>query len=206
MSQIPMHQTAAASPLPDIRWDGVSLRRMPFRIAIAATLSVLLPGLGHLLVGERKKGFILLGITMASLLVAVAIIPHDPFAALAMFTQPRNLAAVFVADIAFLLFRCYAVIDVVRHSRVRSLRAPGVVIGLSLLLAITAAPHAAVAYYDLVTYQFLEEVFGDNAEPRPVVAPAQVELTREVRLADGVAPAAPPVVAPDGDSNASNNP
>ena len=70
---------------------------------------------------------------------------------------------------------------------------------LALLLAITAAPHIAVAYYDVITYQFLDEVFdGGNSARRQTVAPTEVQTTHEVRLADGVNASAPPVVAPTG--------
>ncbi len=206
MSELPIHQTPAAAALPDLRWDGTSLRRIPARVALAAALSVLLPGLGHLLVGRTRKGLVLLSVTVASLLLALMIIPKEPFAALAMFTQPRNLVVVLIADLSFLVFRCYAVVDVIRGGGVQSLRAPGAMIGLVLLLAITAAPHVAIGYYDIVTYQFLENMFGSDPEPRQGAAPIQVELTREVRLADGVQPAAPPVVAPDGETNESSNP
>ncbi len=161
--------------------------------------SVLLPGLGHLLIGKRRKGLLLLGISLASMLLVVAIVPTEPFAALAMFTQPRNLAALLVADLALMLFRVYAVIDVVRNGESRNERHPGMLVALVLLLAITAAPHIAVAYYDIVTYQFLDNVFdGGASAKRQGVAPTEVHTTLEVRLADGVNAAAPPVVAPTG--------
>lgn len=207
MSEIPLHQSARSATLPEISWSRPATGAFSARLIFAAVLSVLLPGLGHLLIGNRRKGLTLLALTVASVLLVIAIVPREPFAMLAMFTQPRNLAALLVADLALMLFRAYAVIDVVRGGSSRAERHPGMLAALALLLAITAAPHIAVAYYDIVTYQFLDNVFdGGNAAKRQTVAPAEVQTTLEVRLADGVNAAAPPVVAPTGVANDSGTP
>lgn len=196
MSEIPLQQTTRAATLPEITWNRPGTGGFSPRLVIAALLSVLVPGAGHLLIGERRKGLVLLGVSIASALLVVAIVPREPFAALAMFTQPRNLGALLIADLALMLFRVYAVVDVVRSGKPRSERHAGTLLAVALLVAMTAAPHVAVAYYDIVTYQFLEEVFDNDSSPPQAVAPGEVQLTREVRLADGVVPAAPPVVAP----------
>ncbi|MGD9714425.1 MAG: hypothetical protein AB7V46_20545 [Thermomicrobiales bacterium] len=199
MSEIPLQSTNSAQTLPEITWKRPVTWPFPGRVIVAAALSALIPGTGHVLIGERRKGLLLLAATLVSVLAVVAVVPREPFAALAMLTQPRNLAGLLVADVALLLFRGYAVIDVVRSGRKRADNHPGMLVVLALLLAFTAAPHVAVAYYDIVTYQFLENVFdGGNAFRREAVAPAQVQTTLEIRLADGVNAAAPPVVAPTG--------
>jgi len=207
VSQIPFQQTSSVSALPEITWSRPATDQFSGRVAFAALLSVLVPGLGHLFLGERRKGLTLLGASLLSALILVAVMPREPFAVLAMFTQPRNLLALLLVDLALLLFRAYAVVDVVRGSDESNQRHPGMLAVLALLLAITAAPHVAVAYYDVITYQFLDNVFdGGNSARRQTVAPTEVQTTREVRLADGVNAAAPPVVAPTGEADDSSSP
>jgi hypothetical protein len=164
----------------------------------AAMLSIALPGLGHLVIGERRRGLTLIGITAALVTIAIAFSPRDPFEALSLLVQPRNLAGLLVADVAIMAFRIFAVVDAYRcgqpavTSRPRRRSAP--LVAMALLVAITAAPHLAVAYYDLVTYQFLDRTFNRDAPPKQAEAPTEVELTREIRLKEGVTPLAPPVV------------
>ncbi len=200
MFQVRTESSSSPRALPRIDWRGERLLPRSGRLVIAGVLTVLIPGLGHLLMGRTRKGWSLIGISAGLLALAIAIIPREPFAALAMFSQPRNLELLLVADLGLLLFRAYALIDLLRRPSpgAAPLRAnPALAVLLAGLLLLTAAPHAAVAWYDIVTYRFLEDVFGDEGEAPVAVAPGEVELTREVRLADGVVPAAPPVVESD---------
>lgn len=206
MAQFPLQTTSNVSPLPEIAWSRPATGEFSRRVALAAVLSALIPGLGHLLIGARRKGLILLAATALITVLVIALVPTEPFAVLAMFSQPRHLAVLLVADLILLLFRVYSVVDVVRSSRTPVRHRPGMLAVLALLLAIVAAPHIGIAYYDIITYQFLDEVFDNSSRAPETVAPAQVELTREVHLADGVNAAAPPVVANDGETNASSNP
>jgi hypothetical protein len=198
MSRVHTQSRPAARALPAFRIpDGIS-SNVTWRPLVAALLSIALPGLGHLFIGERRRGLTLIGITAALITVAVVFSPRDPFEALAMLTRPRNLAGLLVADVAIMAFRLYAVIDAYRRARPaitsRSRRSPVLLATMALLVAMTAAPHVAVGYYDLVTYQFLDRTFNRDAPPSQADAPTEVELTREVRLKEGVAPLAPPVV------------
>lgn len=158
---------------------------------------MLLPGLGQLMFGRRQRGLAMIGVSAAVVLALLAITPRDPFAALALAVQPRNLAGLLVIDLALLLFRVYAVVDAFRG--IRGVRAPakaqaGSLALLALVLAITAAPHVVVGYYDVITWRFLDKMFDGGGSRREIIAPAEVELTREIRLKEGVIPAAPPLV------------
>ncbi|CAN5646336.1 hypothetical protein BH24CHL4_BH24CHL4_08250 [soil metagenome] len=198
MSRVHTESRPASRAFPDMRlpsgvWEGFSWKPL-----VAGLLSIVLPGLGHLAIGERRRGLTLAGISAAMIAIAILLSPRDPFEALAMLTQPRNLAGLLIIDLAILAFRVYAVIDAFRHAHPASTsrpgRSPAMLATLAILLAITAAPHVAVGYYDLVTYQFLDRTFNQDASPQQSAAPSEVELTREVRLKEGVTPNAPPVV------------
>jgi LCP family protein required for cell wall assembly len=113
---------------------------------------MVLPGAGQLYVGARRRGFVLLGITAAALLGALALASW--LSADALWSVDRRLVAtILVADLALLAFRVFAVVDASR----------GVwAIGLAGLIALTAAPHVAAGYLTVRGYNVLENVFADE--------------------------------------------
>jgi LCP family protein required for cell wall assembly len=125
----------------------------------------------------------MLAVTVLCLAMAVGLW-SDPAAVSRMLVQPSALLALLVVDAGLLVFRVVAVLDAYRlavhdidrrtpqprpGSRV-SRRATGrwrrkAAAGLAVVLALTAAPHAAAAYYDLQAYDLLTSVFsGDDPE------------------------------------------
>jgi hypothetical protein len=84
-----------------------------------------------------------------------------------MVVQPRALLALLVADAGLLVFRAVAVVDAYLLATRDGRRRPatggwrrGAVVGLVVVLGLTAAPHAAAAYYDLQAYDLLTSVFA----------------------------------------------
>jgi polyisoprenyl-teichoic acid--peptidoglycan teichoic acid transferase len=137
------------------------------RPLIAALLSCLLPGAGQLYLGYRRRGTVMLVVTVLCLAVAVGLW-SEPTAVSRMLVQPRSLLALLVADLGLLVFRVVAVVDaylLARRDDFRS-RAPasgwrkGAAAGLVVILTLTAAPHAAAAFYDLQAYDLLTSVFA----------------------------------------------
>jgi LCP family protein required for cell wall assembly len=113
---------------------------------------MVLPGAGQLYVGARRRGFILLGITAAGLLGALALASWISVDAL--WGVDRRLVATFLAaDLALLAFRLFAVVDASRG---------GWAVGLAALVALTAAPHVAAGYLTVRGYNVLENVFADE--------------------------------------------
>jgi hypothetical protein len=101
------------------------------------------------------------------------------------------LVVLLVADLAVLAFRLFAVLDAYRGHRTRRVART---VALALLLLATAAPHAALGYYDLLTLDAIVEVFpaDDDAGVRERVAPrGQVTTTLPVVLNPTPTPAAP---------------
>jgi polyisoprenyl-teichoic acid--peptidoglycan teichoic acid transferase len=133
---------------------------------VAALLSCLLPGAGQLYLGYRRRGAAMLAITVLFLAVGVGLW-SDPTAVSRMVVQPRALLALLVADVGLLVFRAVAVLDAYllatweRRTPAEAGRwRKGAAAGLVAILAVTAAPHAAAAYYDLQAHDLLTSVFA----------------------------------------------
>ena len=134
---------------------------------VAALLSCLVPGAGQLYLGERRRGAVMLAVTVLCLAVAVGLW-SEPTAVSRMLVQPRALLALLVADVGLLVFRVVAVLDAYllgtrdrrRTPAVASRWRRGAAAGLVAIVALTAAPHAAAAYYDLEAHDLLTSVFA----------------------------------------------
>jgi polyisoprenyl-teichoic acid--peptidoglycan teichoic acid transferase len=135
------------------------------RPLLAALLSCLLPGAGQLYLGYRRRGTAMLVVTVLCLAVAVGLW-SEPAAVSRMLVQPQALLALLVADAGLLVFRVVTVVDAYLLAS-RENRAPatsgwrtGAAAGMAAVLTLTAAPHAAAAYYDLQAYDLLTSVFA----------------------------------------------
>ena len=113
---------------------------------MASLLSLLLPGAGQLYAGARRRGVVLLGLTAAVLLGAVALAAAWPTGVV----DRRLVAVVLSVDLALLAVRLFAVVDAWR----------GGAIGLAALATLTAAPHVAAGYVTVRSYSVLERVFA----------------------------------------------
>jgi LCP family protein required for cell wall assembly len=154
------------SPEPAGRPPSRERRQSPL---VAALLSCLVPGAGQLYLGERRRAAAMLTVTALCLAVAVGLW-SDPTAVSRMLVQPRALLALLVADLGLLLFRVVAVLDAYllgtrdqrRTAAVASRWRRGAAAGLVAVVALTAAPHAAAAYYDLEAHDLLTSVFASE--------------------------------------------
>jgi LCP family protein required for cell wall assembly len=134
---------------------------------VAALLSCLVPGVGQLFLGHRRRGVAMLVVTVLCLAVGVGLW-SEPSTVSRMLLQPRALLALLVADAGLLVFRVVAVLDAYLLARRDTWQQPaaaagwrkGAAAGLVAVVAFTAAPHAATAYYDLEAYDLLTSVFA----------------------------------------------
>ncbi|HEX8929659.1 MAG TPA: hypothetical protein VGA45_12135, partial [Actinomycetota bacterium] len=76
-------------------------QRRPLTVAL---LSCLLPGAGQLWLGQRRRGAVMLAVTVLCLAVAVGFW-SEPAAVSRLLVQPRALLALLVADAGLLVFR-----------------------------------------------------------------------------------------------------
>ncbi|MGH2559817.1 MAG: hypothetical protein ACRDJH_12190, partial [Thermomicrobiales bacterium] len=150
---------------------------------VAAALSALVPGAGQLYQGRRRRGAAMLGLTLLIGGAALTLWRLDPFQVLAWLVRTEVLVALLVADMAVLAFRLFAVLDAYRGRRTRRVART---MALALLLLATAAPHAALGYYDVLTLDAIVKVFpadDDESGVRERVAPrGQVTTTLPVVL------------------------
>jgi polyisoprenyl-teichoic acid--peptidoglycan teichoic acid transferase len=155
----------ARQPPPD--WPPTDDQARPKRPLVAALLSCLVPGAGQLYLGHRRRGTVMLVVTVLCLAMAIGLW-SEPTAVSRMLVQPRALLALLVADVGLLVFRVVAVLDaylLATRDRRRATPAArgwrrGAVVGLVAIVTLTAAPHAAAAYYDLQAYDLLTSVFA----------------------------------------------
>lgn len=128
---------------------------------VAAALSALVPGIGQLYVGARRRGVVLLAIWIVLCGAALAAVTH-PETFLFLDIGPWLLAAVLAANIAVGAYRLLALVDAGRGIASRA----GVAT-LAALAALAAAPHVALGYAAVRGYSVLDDVFAD-AEPGDV--------------------------------------
>ncbi len=137
--------------------------RRSFRPALAALASALVPGLGQLIAGRRRRGFVLLGIAAAATVPALWLVLARPLTIATWSVQPAALRWLLVANGMALAFRVFAAADAY-------LAAGGAAVGKSSLLgvgglvglgtaAILVVPHAIAGYYDVVEYDLITTVF-----------------------------------------------
>jgi hypothetical protein len=141
------------------------------RALVAAFLSTLLPGVGQLYLGRRRRGALLLAVSLLVIAVGLRVWLMGSVFLLTLLVRPSVLLALLAVDAALLVFRLFAVLDAYR------LGSPGIsarrgrlgryvaLAALTLLLAVTALPHLVAGYYDYITYDMLTDVFAAHARP-----------------------------------------
>ena len=115
---------------------------------------MLVPGLGQLYLGARRRGLILLG---GAALAVLAVLGLAAWWSIDV-VDGRLVAGLLALDLALLALRLFAVADAWR----------GGITVLALLAALTAAPHVAAGWMTVRGYAVLEEVFADE-EPGNVL-------------------------------------
>ena len=131
---------------------------------VAAFLSALWPGLGHLAVGARRTG-ILLALPPAVLLALLigAVASPDRIARLALLLDPAVIAAVLLAEVTFLVWRLAALADAFRRGGGPA-RGRGAVL-TAVALVFVLVPSAYAAYLTEVAREAALAVFAPVEQP-----------------------------------------
>ena len=137
---------------------------------------MLLPGLGHFVVGAHRRAVVLLALTAAIVLAAGAVALAHPA------LGHRLLVAILAVDAALLGLRLFAIIDAGR-SAARTV--------VAALVVLTVAPHAAAGYFAVRSYTVLDRVFAERE-------PLDVLPSRGLFLRDEPAPEPEPPPPPRG--------
>jgi polyisoprenyl-teichoic acid--peptidoglycan teichoic acid transferase len=135
---------------------------------LRALLSALVPGVGQLIAGFRRRGAFLLAIFVVVTVAAAYFVTRGTDVILGWMLQPTVLLALLWVDIVVLLVRVYAVIDAWLRARAGTLKplkpsGPGMFVtgvALALILVFTIAPHVVAGYYTLVSRHLLTTVFA----------------------------------------------
>lgn len=133
---------------------------------VAGLLSALLPGLGQIYAGRRRRGWILLAITIAVVAGSLWVLLADRVTTLSWTVRPDALRWLLVANGVFLVFRATAAVDAFRcvpeARRVPRGRRAGIAVSLlaGAIIGILTIPHAIGAYYDLVQLDLITTVFA----------------------------------------------
>jgi LCP family protein required for cell wall assembly len=147
---------------------------------VAATLSFVLPGLGQLWAGARRRGIAYLLPVLLALLAALLLWLRSPAYLIGVLLQPDVLLALLVVNAGLFVFRTIAILDAFAVSaRARTTRPTAVaVVGVVLLLVLTAGSHLALGYVDYQARDLVTGVFDDEGgglvggQPEPTPSPA----------------------------------
>ncbi len=136
---------------------------------LAAVLSALLPGAGHLYLGRKRRGWVFLGITAAAAAPAVWWLATAYFGGglleAALSLTPSRLILLVVADVALLGFRAFAAADAFLAAEPVGRRSPArlaAIGGLILLLLATGYPHLYVGQRVLLARDLLTHDFNQD--------------------------------------------
>lgn len=144
---------------------------------MAALLSALVPGLGHIYAGENTKGRVLVAIDLGLIaLMAIIAIFFQTGIAKAWLSLDW-LALIMFGNLVLLTFRVWAAYDAHGLVRGRS-RSPAMArLALMALALVLLVPHVVLGYYTVVQYSFLAAVFDDPGPSTPTTVPVTTGST-----------------------------
>lgn len=138
---------------------------------LAAFLSALIPGAGHLYAGERRRGIRLIAIDVALIALLIGGVLFFQTEILKVWASLSSLSLLMAGNLVLLAFRGWVSYDayhLAADGPAASL-APALAIAAGIVVwAVVLIPHVALGYYNLVQYSLIDEVFEET--PDPVVA------------------------------------
>jgi len=154
------------------------------RRAVAALLSMIVPGAGQAFAGAWRRGLVLFAL-FALAAVPVVVLAALPVATAAWLVESRLLLAAFAVNLFLLAVRLFAALDAWRIGALAE-SVPALV-AAGAIGVLTAAPHVALGYMTVRSEVTLQRVFADEA-PSDVLPARGVFLRRGDRTAPDVRP------------------
>ena len=155
------------------------------RPLIAAVLSGLLPGVGQLIAGDGRRARTLFIIDLV-ILAMLAFFFRNKLAILTAWIQPTSLALMMIGNIMLLGYRIWAASDAYTIAKGTDTTSAGpsriLVLGGTIAIGLVlVTPHVVFGYFDVVQYDLITSVFGDNvaASSQAAVAVAAPPATDE---------------------------
>ena len=151
--------------------------REPRSPIVAAALSLLFPGLGQYAAGARRRG-VLIAIPALVVLTAIVgfgigtVLGGGPQAVLGILLSPQVLVAVVAADLVWLAYHAFAILDawlIARRARLDVGHQTGLIaiVGLLAVLLVATLGHGSVAALGMETEDTLAAVFRGDVRGRP---------------------------------------
>lgn len=132
------------------------------RAALAAALSAFVPGVGHLAVGRRKLGLILVGMSLLTVAVVWGWAARQSTTGLiAWLIRPTVLTWLLIVNMAILLARTAVAVHAYRAALGRlhlGTKGP-LAVAVLVVAALVVVPHGAAAYVTLRSQAVLNAVF-----------------------------------------------
>lgn len=166
---------------------------------VAILLSALVPGIGQIYAGRRRRGILLLVITGLVIFV-LAMTLQDKTTWLVWSVQPTSLRWILAGNGFALAFRVFAAADALFSPSLRQSIMPGGRMAAALLISgsflVLTLPHAYAGYLDVVQYDLITTVFAPTST-LPPAPPSQSTSTtttpdQPANHDPGGAPASPP--------------
>lgn len=134
-----------------------------------------------MIVGDRRKGTILIGIDLA-ILVGLYLYMGDALTLAKLWLQPSQLAMMMIGNIVLLGYRIWAADDAYRTAKNKGSRnlspSMGAMLGAGIgLAAVLVLPHVVFGYYDIVQYDLITTVFASSS-PSPTQPSREHDATR----------------------------
>ena len=134
-------------------------------------LSALVPGVGQIYAGARRRGSVMLGVDALLLIAVIVYALRGELEIAKDWVRPGALALMMFANLALLSFRLVASRDAyyLAGGTPRPRTGTGVAAGFGVAFALLA-PHAVFGYYDAVQYNLITTVFQDEDVAGPTSA------------------------------------
>ena len=193
--------------------------------SIAAVLSFIIPGLGQLWAGSRRRGALIAlpFLVLVALVLVLVLSSSERGFLVGLLLQPTVLIGFFAVNLVLLLYRSWAILDADRVARRvtggLTPRSGVATVVLAVLLLFTVGLHGVVAYVDWNGYDAVglfpegadEPNYGDGlgdtaAEPEAVPADATGSPAASAALADLAASLDPATASDDLTSASSPSP
>lgn len=160
---------------------------------VAALASAIVPGVGQFIAGDSRRGRRLLAIDvliLGTILFFLRDALADKYSLVTLWIKPSSLAVMMVVNILLLGYRLWAADDAYRIAKARrgaptAAPAGAVLLGAVTIGAVLLVPHAVFGYYDVVQYDLITSVFGNNTAtattntPTTQPAPPATDATGE---------------------------
>lgn len=133
---------------------------------LAAFASAIVPGVGQFIVGDKRRGSVLIAVDVA-ILLTIFLYLRDELTMAKLWFQPDHLALMMIGNIVLFGYRIWAADDAYRSGKNLDPRRLGIGTGAMLgagigLAAILVLPHAVFGYYDLIQYDLITSVFSSS--------------------------------------------